>query len=114
MTELQAQLSANLRPVAPPRVLEGVYTDDQHQRILDVVKRNGPWPTITAHHFQTVEELVATSTGVVPDGLELTLDDIATGHFRGFFAENSVVYFDELQDCFYNPKFLGLARDYWG
>ena len=24
-----------LRPVAPPRVLEGVYTDDQYERILE-------------------------------------------------------------------------------
>jgi hypothetical protein len=64
-----------LRPVAPPRVVEGVYTDDQHARILQVVKAHGPWPTITAHHFDTIEELVATSTGVVPDGLSLTLDD---------------------------------------
>ncbi len=57
--ELQ-YLNRILRPVAPPKVLDGVYTDDQHARILDVIKRHGPWPTITAHHFDTVEELIAT------------------------------------------------------
>jgi hypothetical protein len=114
MSALQDQLNQILRPVAPPQVLDGVYSDDQHQRIVDVIKRHGPWPTITAHHFDTVEELVATSSGVVPEGLQLTLDDIATAHFRGFFAEGSVCFFDELQDCFYNPHFLRLARDYWG
>jgi hypothetical protein len=110
----EQELSQILRPAAPPLVIEDVYRDDQHERILDVVKRNGPWPTITAHHFTTVEELVATSTGVVPEGLDMTLDDIATAHFRGFFAENSVCFFDELQDCFYNAGFLRLAREYWG
>jgi hypothetical protein len=105
-----------LRPVSPPRVLEGVYTDDQHQRILDVIRRNGPWPTITSHHFDTVEELVATSSGPMRDGEagSLTLDDIATAHFRGYFGKNSVSYFPELDDCFYNSGFLDLARDYWG
>ncbi|MFM8304433.1 MAG: hypothetical protein ACKOA9_09075, partial [Actinomycetota bacterium] len=61
-----------LRPVAPPRVVEGVYSDDQWERLLGVIKAKGPWPTITAHHFDTVEELVATSTGTVPEGLDLT------------------------------------------
>ena len=59
------------------RVLEGVYTDDQYERMLDVVKAGGPWPTIASHHFDTVEELIATTTGVVPEGHGLTLDDIA-------------------------------------
>lgn len=114
MTETQRALAENIRPAAPPRVLDCVYTDDQHQRMLDVVKQNGPWPTITAHHFDTVEELVATSSGPMRGAEGMTLDDIATAHFRGFFAQNSVSYFDELQDCFYNPQFLRLARDYWG
>src|SRR5437899_10071486 len=108
------RLNEILRPVGPPRVLEGVYSDDQHQSIIELIQRNGPWPTITAHHFDTVEELVATSSGVAPEGLNMTLDDIATAHFRGFFGENSVLFFDELHDCFYNPAFLDLARDYWG
>lgn len=88
-----------LRPVAPPQVLEGVYSDDQHARMLDVIKRNGPWRTITADHFDTVEELMATSNGGVPDDFNLTLDDMATGHFRGMFGENSVPYYPELEDC---------------
>ena len=41
-----------LRPVAPPRVFEGVYTDDQYDRMLGVIKQHGPWPTITAPHFE--------------------------------------------------------------
>ena len=113
MSTYEEQMAAALRPAAPPRVVEGVYTDDQHARMFSVVKTKGPWPTITAHHFDTVEELIATSTGVVPEGLDLTLDDIATGHFRGFFGENSVCYHPELFDCFYNPQFVEMVKDYW-
>lgn len=108
------RLNDILRPVSPPRVLEGVYTDDQYERIVDVIKRNGPWPTITAHHFDTIEELMATSNGGVPENLDLTLDDIATAHFRGFFGKASISFFPELEDCYYNSRFLQLVRDYWG
>lgn len=106
--------SGQLRPVAPPRVVEGVYSEDQVDRIWGVLRDHGPWPTITAHHFDTVEELIATSTGVVPEGLDLTLDDVATAHFRGYLAEASTVYFDALFDCFYNPRFTEWVKDYWG
>jgi hypothetical protein len=114
MTTYEAQMAAALRPVAPPRVLEDVYSEAQHVRILDVIETRGPWPTITSHHFDTVEELVATSTGVVPEGLDLTLDDVATAHFRGFFGQNSVCFHPELFDCFYNDRFVELVKDYWG
>lgn len=116
MTIADETLAEVLRPVAPPRVIEGVYSDDQHQRILRLLADKGPWPTITAHHFDTVEELVATSSGPMPEGqtIDLTLDDIATAHFRGYFAKGSTCFHPEIEDCFYNEKFLDLVRDYWG
>ena len=115
MADLQ-RMNELLRPVAPPRVLDGVYTDEQHERILGVIKGHGPWPTITAHHFNTVEELVATTSGPMREneGERLTLDDIATAHFRGYLAQHSVVFYPELHDCYYNSHFLEMARDYWG
>jgi hypothetical protein len=109
------RLNDILRPVAPPTVLEGVYTDDQHERILNVIKENGPWPSIISLHFDSVEELMATSN---PGGAEttygFTLDDVAIAHFRGFFAKDSINFFPELEDCLYNSRFLELARNYWG
>jgi hypothetical protein len=109
------RLNEVLRPVAPPRVLEGLYTDDQHSRIVEVIKQHGPWPTITAHHFDTIDELLATSNGgAAPDDHGLTLDDVATGHFRGILGEHSIPFFPELEDCFFNSRFLELVRDYWG
>jgi hypothetical protein len=110
------RLNDLLRPVAPPRVLEGVYPEDAYERMLGVIQRHGPWPTITAHHFDTVEELVATTSGPMREGegAELTLDDVATGHFRGYFGQDSVSYYPELHDCFYNREFLELVQRYWG
>src|SRR5947209_5005548 len=109
----EAQLNRILRPVAPPRVLDGVYEDAQHHRILEVIQRAGPWPTITAQHFNTVEELLATSNGGVPEGHDLTLDDLATAHFRGILGEGSICFYPELEDCYYNSRFLAQVRNYW-
>jgi hypothetical protein len=114
ITDERAHLARIMTPVAPPRVVDDVYTDDQYRRLVGVIQDKGPWPTITSHHFTSVEQLIATATGVVPDGHGLTLDDLATAHFRGFFAQNSVCFHPEIEDCFHNPKFLQMARDYWG
>jgi hypothetical protein len=108
------QMSQILRPVAPPQVLQDVYTDDQYERLLGVVKREGPWPTIAAHHFDTVDELIATVTGIAPENHGLTLDDVVSPQFRGFLAQNSVAYYPELFDCLYNERFVETVKDYWG
>ena len=102
-----------LTPVAPPRILEPVYTDEQYDRMLAVVKREGPWGTIISHHFETVDEVIATVSGVIPPDHGLTLDDIAGPHFRGFFAKNSVCFYPELNDIFYNSDFLAEVKSYW-
>ena len=108
------RLDQLLRPISPPRVLEGVYTDDQHERMLEVVKRRGPWKTITSQAFKSVDELVATSNGGAADKTQAaSLDDIASGHFRGRFAQDSVCLYPEIEDCFYNATFLEHARQYW-
>ena len=108
-----AELARVLTPASPPRIIEDVYTDDQHARILDVIRREGPWPSIIAHHFETVDEVIATTVGALVGDHGLTLDDIATAQFRGFLAENSVSYHPELDDIVYNRRFLDLAIDYW-
>lgn len=108
------ELAKVLTPCAPPVVVEGIYADGHFERMLDVVKRNGPWPTIVSHHFQSADELIATVTGVVPENHGLTLDDLSGPHFRGFFAENSTLRYPELHDVFYNERFLQMVKDYWG
>ena len=113
MTTTTSDLANVLKPAAPPRVIDGVYRNDEFDRIVDVVKRSGPWKGIIAHHFQSVDEVMATITGNIPPDHGLTLDDIASAHFRGFFAKNSVCFYPELEDTFYNSRFLDEVKSYW-
>ncbi|MAG33064.1 MAG: hypothetical protein CL908_19470 [Deltaproteobacteria bacterium] len=110
---MDIQRAAHLRPLAGPRVLEGAYTDDQHDRLLDVVRRCGPWKLIIAHHFESAEELIATTSGSLSEGVTPTLDMFLSPVFRGFLTYGKVCLYPEIQDCFYNPRFLDLVRDYW-
>lgn len=103
-----------LRPVAEPRVIERVYTDDQHERLLNVARKHAPWPLIVAHHFKSGEELLATTSGTLPEGVEPTIEMYMTPVFRGFLSYNKVCLYPEIQDCFHNPSLLDLVRDYWG
>ena len=95
-------LATTLKPVAPPRVIDGVYRDNEYSRMVDVVKQNGPWKSIIANHFKSVDELIATITGNIAPDHGLTLDDIASAHFRGFFTKNSVCFYPELEDVYYD------------
>jgi hypothetical protein len=107
-------LSDILRPASPPRVVDGVYTDDQRERLLDVVRQEGPWKLIIAQHFANVDELMATLSGGLPEGVEPSLDSFITPTFRGFYANYSAALYPEIHDCFYNPAFLEHAKSYWG
>lgn len=108
-------LSDMLRPVAKPRVVDASYTDDQFERMVGVIRKHGPWDLILKHHFSSVEEVIATTTGGAQiDMSKISMESFLSPAFRGFFADNSVCLYDELHDVFYNQKFLQLARDYWG
>jgi hypothetical protein len=112
--ERKQELSDVLRPAAAPRELDNVYTEDQRARLLDVVHRHGPWKLIIAQHFASAEELMATLSGGMPEGVTPTLDMFLTPTFRGFYANYSASMYSEINDCFYNDKFLELAKSYWG
>jgi hypothetical protein len=109
----QEELARALTPIARPRVLDDVYSDDEYERLFGIVQRHGPWPTIQAHHFQSVDELIATTSGVVPKDHGLTLDSIATAQFRGFYGQNSVCFFPAVEDIFYSSRLLAEVRSYW-
>jgi len=102
-------------PAAPPQILEGAYTTDQHARLLDVVRRNGPWKLILAENFATPEEVIAATSGSIPQGITLTWDMIGLNPvFRGYLARNGTCFYPEIEDTFYNKYFLDLARGYAG
>lgn len=107
------QLSDILRPAAPPREVSDVYTDSQRERLLDVVRSNGPWKLILAQHFASADELLATLSGGMPAGVAPTLEMFLTPTFRGFYANYSACLYPEIHDCFYNEKFLAYAKGYW-
>ena len=111
--ERRMELSGVLRPAAPPREIDNVYTDDQRERLLDVVRTEGPWKLIIAQHFASAEELIATMSGVFPEGFEPSLDLVLTPTFRGYLANYGAVLYPQLHDCFYNAQFLEMAKSYW-
>ena len=107
--------SEQFLPVAPPQIIEDAYTQDQHRRLLGVVRENGPWPLILAENFKTPEEVIATTSGSIPEGVTLTWDMIGLNPvFRGYLGREGVCLYPELEDCFYNSRFLELARAYRG
>jgi len=107
-------LSDNLRPIAPPQLLNNVYTDAQYASVVSAIRRHGPWRLIIAQHFKSVEELIATTSGAPPPpGTKLTLESFVGPTFRGYLAQNSICYYDEVEEAFYNPKFLSYAKSYW-
>lgn len=110
---MPADVASTFLPIAPPRIVDSLYTADQHQRVLDVIRREGPWSLILAQYFASPEEVIATSTGSIPEGFTPTWDMFMNPVFRGYIADNGVNRYPELDDCFYNKKFLDMARSYW-
>lgn len=113
---MTTDLAEQFRPVAPPYVIENAYTDDQHRRILQVVRECGPWPLILAENFKSPEEVIAAIGGEIPEGMTVTWDMILNGNgtFRGYLARQGVCFYPELNDCYYNSQFLAMMRSYWG
>lgn len=110
---MPTDLASVIRPVAEPRIFDGAYSEEQHRRLIDVVRREGPWKLILAQHFASAEEVVATMSGAMPQGVTPTFDMFVTPSFRGYFAKYGTCLYPELEDCFLNPSFLGQVRSYW-
>lgn len=103
-----------LKPVAEPQILECAFSEDQRSRLFDVLRREGPWSMILAQEFSSPAEVIATSSGVIPDGFVPTWDMFLSPVFRATLGRGYASMYPEIEDCFYNSKFLELARGYWG
>ena len=110
---MTTDIATTFLPHAPPQVLDNLYTEDQHQRVREVLRQNGPWSLILSQYFESPEEVIATTTGAVPEGFKPTWDMFLNPVFRTYLAKDGVNYYPELDDCFYNKKFLDLVRGYW-
>lgn len=106
--------SSYFRPVAPPQVIENAYTEDQYRRLLGIVRDEGPWSLILSQHFKSPDEVIATGSGAIPENFKPTWDMFLSPVFRGYYAKGQLATRPEIEDCFYNSKFLDLARGYWG
>ena len=97
-------------PVVPPQPIQGIFTDDENQRLFNVMRARGPWRTIAGRYFKTAEELLAVSSRPAGDGETLSLSDFLTPAFRGFFGNNGMVYEDDVHDIFYSKKLIDLVK----
>jgi hypothetical protein len=102
-----------IRPVADPRIIENVYSNDQYDRLTKLIREQGPWKMILALHFKSPEEVVATTSGAVPEGAQLTWDMFLSPNFRGYLGKAGVSLYEEIDDLFYNPHHLAQIRSYW-
>lgn len=102
-----------IRPVAEPRIIDDVYSSDQYDRLLSLIREQAPWKMILALHFKSPEEVVATTSGSVPEGVELTWDMFLSPNFRGYLGKTGVCLYPEMDDLFYNPRHLARIRSYW-
>lgn len=110
---MSVNAAAVIRPIAEPRLVEGAYSEDQHRRMVDIVRREGPWSLILAQHFASADEVVATMSGAFPEGVTPTFDMFLTPVFRGYFAKHGTCLFPEIEDCFFNSDFMARVRAYW-
>jgi hypothetical protein len=107
------EISRRLRPIRPPRVVDGVLEKEQLEIVLDLVRRHGPWDLILKHHFASLEELIATTSGGTPADANASLDHFLTPTFRGFFATGGVCLHPEAESIFYDRRLLAWARTFW-
>lgn len=101
-----------MTPVAPPSVIQDVYTQDEINRLFGVVTECGPWQTILGQHFASTEEYLAVSGGRMRTGASLA-DYIAPG-FRGYLAKEGVVFYDEVHDIYLGRRLLEVAKSMHG
>jgi hypothetical protein len=110
--EHREEISRRLRPVRPPRIVDGVLDAAQLAAVLDLVRRHGPWDTILKHHFASIEELIATTSGGAPTDARASLDGFLTPTFRGFLATGGVCLHPEAEPILYDRRFMAWAREH--
>jgi hypothetical protein len=93
--------------------VEDVLEKAQLDTVLDLMRRHGPWDLILKHHFSSLEELVATTSGGGPVDPDVSLDAFLTPTFRGFFANGGVCLYPDAEPILYDRRFMAWAREFW-
>ena len=103
--------AAELIPFAPPRVVHDVYTPEQIEALFAAVHRGPANGLLVAQLFKSAEEIVAATSGKMPEGL--TIEHFLAPMFHGYLAKTSAVLDPAIASAFYNPKLMDWARDYF-
>lgn len=105
--------SRRLRPHRPPRIVDDILDGAQIELFLELMRNHGPWDLIVKHHFSSLEELLATSSGAQSVDASVSLDSFLTPTFRGFFASGGVCLYSEAEPLFYERRFMAYAREFF-
>ncbi len=101
-------------PVAPPRLVNEMYTSNELARLFGVLEDRGPWTSIAAQTFSSAEEFLAVAGAGTASGPRPQLRDLITPTFRGYFAQQAVALHEEIQDVFYSSRLLELVKQMFG
>lgn len=112
MPDAITQVSCDMRPAAPPRQIDDVYTPAQHAALMDMIRDHGPWPMVTKGRFQNVEQIAASTSGRID--ANASMNEFLTAQFRGWVAQHGTSLYTELDAIFFDPRLRALAREYWG
>jgi hypothetical protein len=108
-----ARVRRAFTPAARPTLVRDLYTPDETARLFGVLRDHGPWSLIAAQTFASAEEYLAVAGGGGAR-TDLTLADLITPTFRGYFAQQAVSLYDEVQDVFYSSKLLDRVKHLFG
>ena len=111
--EHREAIARRLRPVSAPRIVDDVLDADQLATTLDLIRRHGPWDLILKHHFRSLEEVIATTSGGRSPADGASIDAFLTPTFRGFFANGGVCFYPEAEPILYDRRFMAWAREFW-
>ena len=102
-----------IRPIAPPMIIEDIYTEDQYRDILALARSKGPWEQTLSQFYSSPEGIADTTVGKELEGAKPTWEDFLLPYFTGYLAKGGVCLYPEIEHCFLNKKFLDLGRSYW-
>ena len=109
--------SIDPRPSSPPWLRRSSVTPSTPRTVRANARRDQAERAVEGTSSPTtstpVDELIATVTGIIPRGPRPHARRHRRRHFRGFFAKNSVCLYPELEDSFYNSRFIEEVKSYW-
>lgn len=102
-----------VRPIAPPMLIDDIYSEDQYRRLVKVARSKGPWELTLRQFYSSPEGIADTTLGKDLKDAAPAWEDFLLPYFTGYLAKGGVCLYPEIEDTFLNRKFLDLGRRYW-